>query len=78
MRVSPNIIRQCWPARHDDVPVQNLDGVRQNIVHKLDESATRLTSNIVWDQFMFPQVDPDCWRQEMPCYHPGKILDVGT
>ena len=27
-RVSPDIIRQCWPARHDDMPVQNLGGIR--------------------------------------------------
>ena len=27
-RVSPDIIRQCWPAWRDDTPVQNLGGIR--------------------------------------------------
>ena len=37
--VSLNIIWQCWPAWHEDMPVQNLEGVRQGIVRKLDEAA---------------------------------------
>ena len=39
-RVSPTIIQQCWPARHENMPMQNLEGVRQGIVCKLDEAAT--------------------------------------
>ena len=77
MRVSPNIIQQCWPARREDMPVQNLEGVRQGIVCKLDEAAMRCTSNITWDQFAFPQMDQEYWREEALCYHPGKTLDVG-
>ena len=38
-RVSPDIICQCWPAQHDEVPVQNLDGIRWDIIFKLDEIA---------------------------------------
>ena len=36
----------------------------------------RCTSNIVWDQFAFPQMDQEYWREEALCYHPGKMLDV--
>ena len=43
--VSPNLLCQCWPARHDETPVQNLDGIRQNIIHKLDKIATRMYIN---------------------------------
>ena len=38
-RVSPDIIHQCWPAWCGEMPVQNLDGIRRNIVLKLDEIA---------------------------------------
>ena len=56
--------------------VQNLDGIRQNIVHKLDDIAMQCTSPIVWDRFAFPQTDQEYWIQEALCYHPGKTLDV--
>ena len=77
-RVSLNIIRQCWPARCDEMPVQNLDGIRQDIIHKLDEIAMRYTSTITWDPFAFPQMDQEYWREEALCYRPGKTLDIGT
>ena len=76
-QVSLNIIQQCWPAWRENTPVQNLDGMRQSIVHRLDETATRCTSSIVWDQFAFPQMDQEYWREEALCYRPGKMLDVG-
>ena len=31
-----------------------------------------------WDLFAFPKTDEECWREEALCYHPGKMLDVGT
>ena len=76
--VSLNIIQQCWPARHEDTLVWNLEGMRQGIVSKLDEAAMWCTSNTVWDQFAFPQMDQGYWREEALCYHPGKMLNVGT
>ena len=39
-RVSPDIIRQCWPVWCSETLVQSLDGIRQNIILKLDEVAT--------------------------------------
>ena len=77
-RVSPNIIWQCWPAWREDMPVQNLEGMRQGIVRKLDEAAMRCTSSIAWDQFAFPQTDQEYWREEALCYHTGKMLDIRT
>ena len=38
----------------------------------------RHASPIAWDQFVFPQMDDKCLREEALCYHPGKTLDVGT
>ena len=76
--VPPDIICQCWLARQTETPMQNLDGIRWDIVYKLDEVAMRCTSPIVWDPFVFPLTDDTCWREEALCYHPGKTLDVGA
>ena len=75
-RVPLDIIRQCWPARRTEMLMQNLDGIRWDIVYKLDEVATRCTSPIVWDPFAFPLTDDTCWREEALCYCLGKTLDV--
>ena len=56
--------------------MQNLDGIRWDIVRKLDEVATRNMSPIAWDPFAFPLTDEKCWREEALCYRPGKTLDV--
>ena len=39
MRVPPNIIWQCWPTQHENTPAENLEGIRQSIVCRLDEAA---------------------------------------
>ena len=76
--VSPNRIWKCWPPRCESIPVQNWEGVRQSIVRKLDEIAMHDTSiMITWDQFAFPQMDQEYWREEALCYRPGKMLDIG-
>ena len=75
-RVPPEIIRQCWPTQRTETPMQNLDGIRRDIVRKLDEVATRCTSPIAWDPFAFPLTDDMCWREEALCYRRGKTLDV--
>ena len=76
--VSSNIIRQCWPTRRESMPVQNLEGIRQSVINKLDETATRVTSAIAWDKFAFPQMYEEYWREEALCYHPWKMLDIRT
>ena len=76
--VPPDIIRQCWPTQRTETPMQNLDGIRRDIVYKLDEVAMRCTSPIAWDPFAFPLTDDMCWREEALCYCPGKTLDVGA
>ena len=40
MWVPPNRICKCWPTWCNNIPVQNLRGMRQGIVRKLDEIAT--------------------------------------
>ena len=74
--VSLDLTHQCRPTRCGETLVQNLDGIRQNIVLKLDKVATRCTSPIVWDQFAFPQTDDECWREEDLCYRSGKTLNI--
>ena len=54
------------------------EGKRESIVRRLDEVATRCLSNIAWDKFAFPQTDQEFWCEEVLCYHPGKMLDVGA
>ena len=39
-RVPPERIRQCWPMRRAEIPMQSLEGIRRDIVRKLDEVAT--------------------------------------
>ena len=78
MRVSPNIIQQCWPILREDMLVQNLEGMRQGIVCKLDEAVMQCTSSIAWDKFAFLQTDQEFWREEALCYCPRKMLDVGA
>ena len=75
-RVPPDIIRQCWPAQRTEMPMQNLDGIRRDIVYKLDEVATPCTSPIAWDPFVFPLTDDTCWREKALCYRLGNTLDV--
>ena len=77
-RVSPHIIQQCWPMPHDKIPVQSLEGKRESIVHRLDEVAMQCPSTIAWDKFAFPQTDQEFWHEDVLCYHPGKILDIGA
>ena len=60
------------------MPAQNLDGIRQSIVHRLDEVAMQCPSSIAWDKFAFPQTDQEFWREEALCYRPGKMLDIGA
>ena len=63
-RVPPERIRQCWSARRAEIPKQSLEGIRQDIIRKLDEVATRCPSPITWDPFAFPLTDDTCWREE--------------
>ena len=56
--------------------MQSLEGIRQDIIRKLDEVATQRPSPIVWDPFAFPLTDDTCWREEALCFRPGKTLDV--
>ena len=47
------------------MPLQNLDGIRQDIIYKLDEVAMRYTSIIAWDPFAFPQMDQNIGEKKL-------------
>ena len=72
--VPPERIHQCWSVRHTEIPMQNLEGIRQNIVRKLDEVATRCPSPIAWDPFAFPLLMIHGWREEALCTGPERHL----
>ena len=38
--VSLSILRECWPLKHNIVPMQPVDEVRAHITQHLDEVAT--------------------------------------
>ena len=75
--VSLHIIRQCWPLVQE-TPQQDLHGIREVIVHRLDEVATCRLSTMVWDRFTFPQTEEKHWKEEVLSHYPGKVLDVGA
>ena len=78
MHMAPHVIRQCWPTPHDKMPVQNFKGIRDAIVHRLDEVVMQCPSTTTWDRFAFPLADQNCWQEEVLCHYLGKVLDVGT
>ena len=75
--IPPHVIRQCWPVPCNETPVQDLTGIKEHIVKRL-EVMIHTPSNTTWDRFAFPKTDQKYWREEVLCHHPGKVLDVGT
>ena len=71
-------VQQCWPIPYDQTPVQDLKGIKEDIVHRLDKVAMQSPSTIAWDRFAFPKMDQKYWREEVLCHYPGKALDVGA
>ena len=76
--VPPHVVQQCWPAPCDKTPVQDLEGIKEDIVDRLDEVVTRSPSTTVWDRFTSPQMDEKYWWEEVLCHYPGKVIDVGA
>ena len=35
-----HVVQQCWPSLHDKMPVQDLKGIKEDIVHRLDKVVT--------------------------------------
>ena len=76
--VSPYIIRECWPLPQEETSQQDLHGIWEVIVQRLDEVATHHPSTTVWDRFTFPQTEEKHWKEEVLLHYPGKVLDVGA
>ena len=76
--VSPHIIRECWPLSQEETPQQDLHGIQEVIVQRLDEVVTCHPSTMAWDRFAFPQTKEKHWKEEVLLHYPGKVLDVGA
>ena len=70
---------RCWPVLHDEMPVQDLKGIKEGIVHRLDKVVMQSPSTIAWDRFCIPhEMDQKYWQEEVLCHYPGKVLDVSA
>ena len=78
MQIAPHIIRQCWPSPWEETPQQDLGGIHEVVVHKLDEVATRHPSAMAWDRFAFPPEEEKHWQEVVLSHYPGKVLDIST
>ena len=76
-RISPAILRECWPPKHDIVPRQPMNEVRARVTHCLDQVAMWTPSNIAWDIFAWPDANKDRWGEDCVPYSPGSIVDAG-
>ena len=76
--VSPSILWECWPPKHDIVPRQPMDEVQAHITQCLDEVATRSPLNIAWDIFAWPDSNKNCWKEDCLPYSPGSMVDLSS
>ena len=77
-RISPAILRECWPPKHDIVPRQPVNEVRACVTHCLDQVATQSPSNIAWDIFAWPDANKDRWGRDCLPYLPGSTVDLSS
>ena len=61
MQIPPHVIRQCWPLPWEGTPQQDLGGICEVVIHKLDEVATRCPSTTAWDRFTFLPEEEKHW-----------------
>ena len=76
--VSPSIVRECWPLKHDIMPRQPTNEVWARITHCLDKVATRSPSTIAWDMFAWPESNKSFWKEDCLPYSPGSTVDLST
>ena len=74
--ISPSILWECWPPKHDIVPRQPMSEIRARITRCLDQVATRSPSNIAWDIFAWPDANKDRWGEDCLPYSPGSTVDL--
>ena len=76
--VSPSILQECWPSKHDIVPRQPMNEVWACITHCLHQVATRSPSNIAWDIFAWPDSNKNAWKEDCLPYSPGSMVDLSS
>ena len=84
-RMPPHVIRQCWPVPHEEVPVQDITGVKEHIIKKLDEVTTCTPVKCCVGQVRLPRGRPEVLergsivsppREGPGCWHmDARILD---
>ena len=74
--VSPSILRECWPPKHNIVPRQPMNEVQARITHCLDQAAMRSPSTIAWDIFAWPESNKSYWKEDCLPYSPGSTVDL--
>ena len=77
-RVSPSLVRECWPSKNDIIPKQPINTVRARITHCLDNVAMRSPSTVTWDMFVWPESNKSFWKEDCLPYSPGSTVDLGT
>ena len=77
-RVSPSIVRECWPLKNDIVPRQPTNLVRARITYCLDKVAMSSPSTIAWDMFAWPESNKSFWKEDCLPYFPGSMVDLST
>ena len=76
--VSPSIVRECWPPKHDIVPRQPTNEVRARITYCLDKVAMLSPSTIAWDIFAWPESNKSYWKEDCLPYSPGSMVDLSS
>ena len=77
-RVSPCILRECWPPEHNIIPRQPMNETRALITQCLDKDATRTPSYAVWDMFAWPDSNKNKWKEDCLPYSPGTTVDLSS
>ena len=76
--ISPSILWECWPPKHDIVPRQPMSEIRAHITRCLDQVTMRSPSNIAWDIFTWPDANKDHWGEDCLPYSPGSTVDLSS
>ena len=76
--VSPSTLWECWPPKHNIVPMQPMDEVWAHITQCLDKVAMQSPSYVAWDMFVWPDSNKDCWKKDCFPYSPGSMVDLSS
>ena len=76
--ISPSILWECWPPKHNIVLRQPMSEIRACITRCLDQVTMQSPSNIAWDIFAWLDVNKDCWGEDCLPYSPGSTVDLSS